>query len=324
LNRKIRTMPSLQLSAPLVFEPLFMERVWGGRRLEEFYGKKLPANKCIGESWEIVDRPEAQSVVRDGPLRGKTLHELWREHREEIFGDVADTPRFPLLIKLLDAREKLSVQVHPPNELASELSGEAKSEFWYIADAAPDAELYVGLRGESTRQDFEQALREGDVARHVHRVSVQAGDAMFLPSGRLHAIGAGNLIVEIQQNSDTTYRAFDWNRPGSDGKPRALHIEESLRCIDFGDYEPALTKAQGETLVRNPYFQVEKWQFGTQRLAAAEGKFAIVFCLAGQIECADVMVKPGEFLLVPSSLGDRLLRAPSGASELLRVTIPKL
>ena len=109
---------------------------------------------------------------------------------------------------------------------------------------------------------------------------------MFLPSGRLHAIGAGNLIVEIQQNSDTTYRAFDWNRPGSDGKPRALHIEESLRCIDFGDYEPALTKAQGETLVRNPYFQVEKWQFGTQRLAAAEGKFAIVFCLAGQIECA--------------------------------------
>ena len=122
-------MPSLKLSAPLVFEPLFMERVWGGRRLEEFYGKKLPANKRIGESWEIVDRPEAQSVVRDGPLRGKTLYELWREHREEIFGDVADTPRFPLLIKLLDAREKLSVQVHPPNELAPSWRRSEKA-FW--------------------------------------------------------------------------------------------------------------------------------------------------------------------------------------------------
>ena len=299
-----------------------MERVWGGRRLEEFYGKKLPADNCIGESWEIVDRPEAQSVVRAGPLRGKTLHELWREHRKEIFGDVADTPRFPLLIKLLDAREKLSVQVHPPNELASELGGEPKSEFWYIADAAPDAELYVGLREGSTRQDFEQALRDGDVARHVHRVPVQAGDAMFLPSGRLHAIGAGNLIVEIQQNSDTTYRAFDWNRPGADGKPRRLHIDESLRCIDFADCEPALTKADGEILVRHPHFQVEKWQLDAQRPAAPKGKFAIVFCLSGNIECAGAMAKPGEFLLIPSSLGDRALRAPSGESELLQITIP--
>ena len=260
--------------------------------------------------------------MRAGPLRGKTLHELWREHRKEIFGDVADTPRFPLLIKLLDAREKLSVQVHPPNELAQELGGEAKSEFWYIADAASDAELYVGLRGGSTRQDFEQALRNGDVARHVHRVSVQAGDAMFLPSGRLHAIGAGNLIVEIQQNSDTTYRAFDWNRPGTDGKPRTLHIDESLRCIDFADYDPALTEADGETLVRNPHFQVEKWQLNAHRSAAPKGEFAIVFCLKGKIECAGMVVRPGEFLLVPSSLGDRVLRAPSGASELLQITIP--
>ena len=315
-------MPSLQLSDPLVFEPIFMERVWGGRRLEELYGKKLPGNMCIGESWEIVDRAEAQSVVRDGPLRGKTLHDLWTNHRSEIFGDIPDAPRFPLLIKLLDAREKLSVQVHPPNELASELGSEAKTEFWYIAAAAPNAELYVGVREGSTRQDFEEALRDGDVARHVHRIQVQAGDSMFLPSGRVHAIGAGNLIVEIQQNSDTTYRVFDWNRLGTNGKPRALHIEESLRCIDFADYEPALTKTSGETLVKHLHFQVEKWQLDVQRAAVSSGKFAIVFCLSGEIKCGGVTIKPGEFLLVPSSLGDCALRAASGASELLQITIP--
>jgi mannose-6-phosphate isomerase len=312
----------LPVSDPLVFDPIFMERVWGGRKLEELYRKELPAGLPIGESWEIVDRPEAQSMVRKGPLRGKTLHELWTSHRRDIFGDVADAPRFPLLIKLLDAREKLSIQVHPPNELARELGGEAKSEFWYIADAASNAELYVGMRGGSTRQDFEQALRDGNVARHVHRIPVKAGDAIFLPSGRVHAIGAGNLIVEIQQNSDTTYRVFDWNRPGTDGKPRKLHIEESLRCIDFADCDPALLKADGEILVRNPHFQVEKWKLDSQRLAGSDGKFAIVFCLAGEIQCGDVTAKPGEFFLVPSSLGRRALQAPTGESELLRITIP--
>ena len=321
-ERKIYAMPPLQLSAPLVFEPIFMERVWGGRRLEEFYGKKLPAGRPIGESWEIVDRPEAQSVVRDGPLRGKTLHELWTKHRADIFAGISDAPRFPLLIKLLDAREKLSVQVHPPNELAQELGGEAKTEFWYIADAAPEAELYVGLREGSTRQDFERALQEGDVAQHVHRIAVRTGDAMFLPSGRVHAIGAGNLIAEIQQNSDTTYRVFDWNRLGTDGKPRELHIEESLRCIDFADCEPGLTKASSETLVRHTFFQVEKWKLSAPRPAAPEGKFAIIFCLAGQIECAGTSIKPGEFFLIPSSLGDRVLRSHSARSELLQITIP--
>jgi mannose-6-phosphate isomerase len=315
-------MPSLQLTEPLLFEPIFMERVWGGRRLEELYGKKLPAGVTIGESWEVVDRPEAQSILRNGELRGQALHDLWTNHRAEIFGDIPDAPRFPLLIKLLDAREKLSVQVHPPNELADDLGGEPKTEFWYIAAAEPNAELYVGVREGSTRQHFEQALRDGDVARHVHRIPVQTGDAMFLPSGRVHAIGAGNLIVEIQQNSDTTYRVVDWNRLGTDGKPRGLHIEESLRCIDFDDYEPVLTEGSGETLVRHAHFQVEKWRLHSPRLAAPHGKFAIVCCLSGEIACAGVSLKPGEFFLVPGSLGDRVLQSPSGECEMLQITIP--
>ncbi len=133
------------LTEPIVFEPIFVERIWGGRRLESEFGKKLLPNTRIGESWEIVDRPEAQSIVRDGALRGKTLHELWTQHRRSIFGDVPDSPRFPLLVKLLDAREKLSLQVHPPEKMAAELAGEPKTEFWYVAAADPDARLFVGL-----------------------------------------------------------------------------------------------------------------------------------------------------------------------------------
>jgi mannose-6-phosphate isomerase len=316
-------MSSLPLMQPITFQPIFMERVWGGRKLEEFYGKKLPAHARIGESWEIVDRPEAQSVVRDGPLRGKTLHELWRDHRKEIFGDVADAPRFPLLIKLLDAREKLSVQVHPPNELAAELGGEAKTEFWYIAHAEPAAELFVGLREGSSREKFESALHSGEVAHHIHRIAVQSGDAMFLPSGRVHAIGAGNLIVEIQQNSDTTYRLFDWNRKGKDGKPRDLHLEESLRCIDFADCQPALTKAKGELFVRHAHFEVQKWNLEAERSLGESSTFVIVFCLAGEVGCGETKIKPGEFFLVPSSSNERMLQPRMAESKLLRITIPR-
>jgi mannose-6-phosphate isomerase len=216
------------------------------------------------------------------------------------------------------------VQVHPSAETASELGGETKTEFSYIADAAPHAESYVGLRTGSARAEFEQALRGGDVAKHVHRIAVKTGDAMFLPSGRVHAIGAGNLIVEIQQNSDTTYRVFDWDRPGADGQPRKLHINESLRCIDFEDCQPGLTEPRGELLVRHSLFEVQKWELEAERAAAPKGDCAIVFCLAGGIECAGLSVKPGEFFLVPSSLEDRILRPLAAGSALLRVTIPNL
>src|SRR5436190_11694924 len=134
------------ITQPLVFEPIFMERVWGGRRLKSLYGKPLPSATLIGESWEIVDRPEAQSVVHEGPFRGRTLHQLWRENRDAVFGNVPDAPRFPILVKLLDAQENLSLQVHPPAAVAEELGGESKSELWYVADAAPKARVYAGIK----------------------------------------------------------------------------------------------------------------------------------------------------------------------------------
>ena len=305
---------------PLTFTPLFMERIWGGRRLETLFGKQLPAGARIGESWEIVDRPEAQSVVREGHWQGHTLHELWMQHRLEVFGEMADAPRFPLFLKLLDAEEKLSVQVHPPPDAAAELGGEPKTECWYVAQAQPGAEIYAGLKKGSSRTAFEAALAQGTVAEEIHRIPVRAGDAMFLPSGRVHAIGAGNVLVEIQQNSDTTYRVFDWNRTPQDGAPRALHIAESLRSIAFDDYEPELVRPAGESLIVNSLFAVEKWELATERNVGTKGKFAIVVCLAGRMRCADVEVGPGEFSLAPASLADRILRPLAPQTSLLRIT----
>jgi mannose-6-phosphate isomerase len=315
-------MSHLEITAPLTFEPIFMERIWGGRRLESEFGKHLPHGLDIGESWEIVDREEAQSVVRNGPFRDRTLHELWLRDRQLIFGNVPDSPRFPLLIKLLDAHDKLSLQVHPPAEIASSLGGEPKTEFWYVASAIPGARLFVGLRKSVTHLEFKHAVTTGTVAELVHPIHVKPGDAMFLPAGRFHAIGGGNLLVEIQQNSDTTYRVFDWNRRDHSGNPRQLHVEQALESIDFDDVAPELVQAQGETLVRHELFEVQKWNLHAPREAAPLGQFAIVYCLSGKIRCADVDLLPGEFFLVPASLQDRQLKPLAEGTTLLRVTIP--
>src|ERR1039458_7173750 len=191
-------------------------------------------------------------------------------HSRELLGGAkpAAEGRFPLLCKILDAREKLSLQVHPPANKAKKLKGEPKTEMWFITDAAPDASLYVGLKCGVTRTEFEKKISDGSVADCFHRIPVRAGDAMFLPSGRVHAIGAGLVIFEIQQNSDTTYRVFDWNRVGLDGKPRELHVAQSLASIDFNDFEPALvqSKFSGDTLIQrrslvdDPLFKVEAWK----------------------------------------------------------------
>jgi len=298
IGRLPRTMSRNEVTVPLTFQPIFIERMWGGRRLESEFHKKLPPQKPIGESWEIVDRSEAQSVVASGSLGGRTLHELWTQHRQEIFGDVPDNTRFPLLIKILDAQEKLSLQVHPPETVANRLGGEPKSEFWYVAAADPDAELFLGFRKPITHDIFEERLRDGTVTDHIHRIGVQTGDAVFLPAGRVHAIGAGNLLIEIQQNSDTTYRAFDWNRTDpTTGTKRDLHVEQAIQCIDFEDVQPPLIQSDGELLISDRSFEIRKWQLDKAREAAPLGQFAIVCCLTGNLRCAKTNLTPGEIFL---------------------------
>ncbi len=315
-------MPQSHLTGPLTFHPIFMERVWGGRKLQDLFGKKLPPNVRIGESWEIVDRPEAQSVVANGPLNGKTLHELWTQDRQQVFGHAPNSERFPLLVKLLDAQEKLSLQVHPPEDIAKVLGAEPKTEFWYVAAADPGAEIFVGLREALTREQFREALDRGAITDNVHAIAVQAGDAMFLPAGRFHAVGAGNLLVEIQQNSDTTYRVFDWNRTAEPGKTRQLHVDEAMQSIDFNDVAPKLQEAKGELLVQHKLFEVQKWHLEAPREAAPHGQFAIICCLTGSLCCGGIDLAPGGFFLVPASLQDRQLNPGAKATTILRVTIP--
>ena len=299
-----------------------MERVWGGRRLETLYGKRLPSAALIGESWEIVDRPEAQSVVHEGPLRGETLHNLWCKHREAIFGQVPDAPRFPILAKLLDAQENLSLQVHPPAKIAERLGGESKSELWYVADAAPKSRIYAGLKKSATRAVFEKAIEKGKVEERLHSIDVATGDAIFLPSGRLHALGGGNLLVEIQENSDTTYRVFDWNRVKKGRARREMHIAQAMQCIDFADVEPGLLQPAGESLVRHELFEVDRWIVGDAREIAEPGRFAIVVCLTGKLECAGRQFKAGDFFLVPAELEDRAVCPLTSDVSLIRVTLP--
>jgi mannose-6-phosphate isomerase len=254
-------------------------------------------------------------------------------HAAEILGGAkpAADGRFPLLCKILDARERLSLQVHPPASTAKKLKGEPKTEMWFIADAAPDASLYVGLKRGVTRAQFEEKIADGSVADCFSRIPVQAGDAMFLPSGRVHAIGDGLVIFEIQQNSDTTYRVFDWNRVGLDGKPRELHIAESLASIDFNDFEPALVdnkfvaagKIQKRALVTDPLFNVETWKLDALATATLKPKkLQIVAATAGAVEVAangvTVNLSAGQFCMIPASLEQTQVSTKSEAA-LLRV-----
>lgn len=315
----------MALSEPIVFEPIAMERVWGGRRLEALFGKKLPPGVPIGELWEVVDREDAQSVVHNAPYRGTTLNELWVTKREEVFGSAYvqnPSPRFPMLIKLLDARERLSVQVHPPVNLAASLNGEPKTEMWYFASTLPGANIYAGLKKGTTRDQFERLLRDGRVEETLHTVSVETGDSIFIPSGRLHAIGEGNVIVEVQQNSDTTYRVYDWNRIGLDGVPRKLHIEESMVSTDFEDFEPGIDHIQEGVIAECPYFRVEKLAISEPIPATTDGRFAIFSVLAGSVTCGTRNFQPGDFFLAPAILDGIAITPENGSAELLRSTLP--
>ena len=305
---------------PLTFQPIFKERIWGGRELERLYGKQIPAGKPIGESWEISDRPGDASVIANGPLAGKDLRWLMENHAAEILGDAkpAAEGRFPLLCKILDAREKLSLQVHPPAGKAAELKGEPKTEMWFIADAAPDASLYVGLKRGVTRAEFEKKISDGSVADCFHRIPVQArATRCFCPAAASTPSATGLVIFEIQQNSDTTYRVFDWNRVGLDGKPRELHIAQSLASIDFNDFEPALVAAdlsngpnfKYRSLVQDPLFHVTEMVLeNSATLGLDQPVMRVIAVVNGvaSVTCGNsntaAELKAGQFCMLPASL----------------------
>lgn len=316
---------------PLIFTPILKDRIWGGHRLGTAFHKPAPDNVRIGESWDICDRADDISVICNGQLAGKSLRWLMEHRSSEVMGNSKSlSGRFPLLCKVLDANEKLSLQVHPPAPVAAVLGGEPKTEAWYVAEAQPDADIFVGLKSGISKVEFEARLREGRVEECFHRIPVKRGDVMFLPSGRVHALGAGSVIFEVQQNSDTTYRVFDWNRLGVDGEPRQLHIHQALRCIDFDDFEPTLVS-------QNPEALSSGWE--QTRLVECEAfTLSLLRCVAqSSLPIPDpacrilaavqgggvvrggghsVRLDRGSFCLVPACLGEVWLEADAGADFL--------
>jgi mannose-6-phosphate isomerase len=284
-----------------VFKPIYQERVWGGSGFASHLKRELPEGKVIGESWEIVDRPEAQSTTDEG----KTIRELISADPEGIMGKgwPADKP-FPILVKWLDCQEKLSLQVHPPASVAPELKGEPKTENWYIAHAEPHATLMAGLKKGVTRKDFEAGLQDNKLEPLVHTMNVTTGESIFIPSGRIHAIGGGNLILEIQQNSDTTYRVYDWGRVGLDGTPRELHIKESLKSTDFDDFEPETLKptSGNQLLAESDIFNLNKICLEAGEFLCFEaGEPRILSLVSGKLKEVDGgILNSGTNALLPS------------------------
>ena len=290
------------------FDPLYQERPWGGTTLKDFFGRKIKfKSNQIGESWEIVDRPEAQSLAVNGIYKRKTLRQLISDHCQIIMGpNWSKNARFPILVKWLDCTERLSLQVHPTKQVALALGGDPKTENWYVASATENAALFIGLKRNSNRQKFKSAIGSEKVETLCHRVKSKDGDSILVESGRIHAIDKGNLILEIQQNSDTTYRVYDWGRLGINNKPRALHIEESLKSINFNDIEPTLLNSQNSgkilQLAKCKYFRITKYNARKGEeiyIKKAKVDCSIIHLVSGFIKVGKDLINKGEQALSP-------------------------
>ncbi|MBW5447018.1 class I mannose-6-phosphate isomerase [Cohnella sp. CFH 77786] len=317
---------------PLHFRPEFKERVWGGRALERF-GFDVPPGS-IGEGWMIADHPNGVSHVTNGPLAGQGLDGIRETYGESWFGTAGSRSgngRFPLLIKLLDCNDDLSIQVHPNDHYKGLPKGElGKTEMWYVLSAKPDAKIIYGLQPGVTRESMARAIEEGRIMDTLQTVSVQAGDTFYIPAGTVHALCAGVVVAEIQQNSDTTYRLYDYDRPGLDGKPRELHIEDSLNVTDFEGSDATRMKTDaakpGEwlTLAVSPYFVTEKGVVrGEWKLRTSPESFVIVIVCEGEgtIGWANgtLHAKAGDCFLLPAPIGEYAL---DGEMTVLRSRVP--
>lgn len=321
---------------PLKFEPLLRPMIWGGSDICKF--KEItPLEAGIGESWEISDIENSMSIVANGDLKGKTLHEVITEngasfmgnHVYERFGN-----RFPLLVKFIDACNDLSIQVHPDDELAGERHNSfGKTEMWYVINAREGAGLYSGFSAQITPEEYVERVNSNTFMDVLQRYQVKAGDVFFLPAGRVHAIGSGLFIAEIQQTSDVTYRIYDYNRLDKDGNRRELHTELAKDAIDYtvlSDYQTQYEPKENEAveLVECKYFHTNLLEINepAERKMKQYDSFVIYICNEGKGEIEDaagnkVSVCQGDSILVPASMADLTIR-PEGDLKLLEVYIP--
>ena len=332
---------------PLIFSPILKPKVWGGRALEQL-GKKLPPGELIGESWEVADLPETvphgQSVVANGELAGMTLREAMTQHRDLILGDFTSKRRpavndqFPLLIKYLDARENLSVQVHPtPEYVGKHPETHLKSEAWVIVDAAPGSVIYKGIREDVSSSDFVKHINNNTVVNDLIKVPVKRGDFHYLPSGTCHALGAGVVVAEIQTPSDTTFRVYDWGRASQKDVPRELHIEQALECMHFGPQPHKLPRLHKPIEVRGvrttplaitEHFEIDRVDSLTmaryELVTSGLPEIWMTIAGSGRMESPEgsaIELHPGTTVLVPAALSGWNLSL-ARLSWLVRVRLP--
>ncbi len=305
---------------PLLFHPVFKDYIWGGRHLAQL-GRKIPPDKNIAESWEIAAHPDGMTIVRNGALAGQTLAQLVEAFGMDLMGThnrwAWERGKFPWLVKLLDANQPLSVQVHPNDAFAQTYEGNelGKTEMWVVLAAEPEAAIIYGLSRRVTPEDFKAAIQAGRLESYLNRVPIHVGDCICVPSGTLHAILAGAVMVEIQQNSNTTYRVYDWGRLGHDGQPRALHIEKALQVINFDQVGLTLTPPEKtrltdqitrETLCSNAYFTTERltMKAGTVYEGSCDGDSMEVWSLLkGKAELSGRLLEAVDFALLPANMG---------------------
>jgi mannose-6-phosphate isomerase len=318
---------------PLRFDPIFRRALWGGRRLETVLGKSLPPGNDYSESWEIVDHGADQSCVTHGPLQGLALQALVRELGTELLGRHHPQDHFPLLFKFLDVRENLSVQVHPNDEQAARLDppDRGKSEAWFVLSAEPGSRVYAGLRDGVERTALESAIAHGQAENCLHSFETAPGDCVLVPAGTVHALGAGLLVAEIQQSSDTTFRLFDWHRVGPDGLPRPLHVRQAVAVVDFhaGPVRPVTPKAtvlsHVNRLIAGDKFVIDRWSFSTPKRVGGDDRCHIVVPVSGRLrlerDAVDAPLYAGQTVLIPAAAGDVEVE-PDGAAELLDIYLP--
>lgn len=321
---------------PLLFDPVYKDYVWGGDRIRTQFKRPIPPG-VYAESWEVSDRTEGMSVVSNGRLAGKSLRGLVEEYGAELLGSAAPAAgAFPLLVKVIDARERLSVQVHPDDETAIRYGGEAKTEMWCsLEDVTARTSVFAGLAEGTTESALRAAVGSGGAARLLKTVRLAGGEAVFVPGGRVHAIDAGNLLLEVQQNSNTTYRLYDWDRKGPDGKSRPLHIEEAIRVIRWHDdlpvkYSPVKSPRSGPNVrwdvLTCPYFRIQRIDVGLPETVAGDGRsFRILFAMQRGIVVeaggVNVPVPPWTSCLVPASPAQFSLRPAEGEAPVVLITL---
>lgn len=308
----------------IFFQPFFKEVLWGGHKMREFYGYPIPGDDT-GEAWVISANPHGQSVVCGGSYAGQTLGTLWKEHRE-LFGNLS-MEEFPLLVKVIDANDHLSIQVHPDDAYAEsrENGGRGKTECWYILDCDEGADIIIGHHAQS-KEELKEMIESGQWDRLLRSFPIHKGDFFYIPSGTVHAIRKGTLILEIQQNSDITYRLYDYDRL-QNGKPRELHLQKSMDVITCPHKDPETVGAiadhgtyESRTLVQSPYFTVDQWKIRTDAVITQEHPFLLVDVTFGSGTLDGTAVKAGDHILVPAGYGE--LHA-KGEMELIITYLPE-